>query len=404
MKNKKGISLIVLVITIIVMIVLAGAIILTLNNSGIINKANEAVDKTNMAQIKQIAELAWAEAYMDLEDKTDTVALKNAVKNALTANGLNPDDYGMIVTTNGVTIQKGWLKDGFTIVRGDRVLKIGDSIAYDAGVSTYTAGWKVLGADNNGNLLIVSAENVRDNFQLGKNGDLATSQDDYKTGVAQLNAECEPYGYGKGVIGIARSITAKDVNEVTGYDPTKYNFNGTSGESFGEGQINQYGNEVTYEWDTTDENNIKLTYKGTLNAKTGSISYRANAFMWYDEKTGTFLSVATGDTTIELPTLKSTFYTYEADKLITISATENSKAYSMLFGQYHYWLATPYVSTWGECVGFGLLDVSGEGVSYYDDLFNSSGITYFANAGIRAVVTLSSDINLTGSSEGGWSY
>lgn len=48
MQTKKGISLIVLVITIIVMIILAGAIILTLNNSGIIGKASETVFKQNV--------------------------------------------------------------------------------------------------------------------------------------------------------------------------------------------------------------------------------------------------------------------------------------------------------------------------------------------------------------------
>ena len=46
MKKKQGISLIVLVITIIVMIILAASVVLTLSNSGIINKANEAVEKT----------------------------------------------------------------------------------------------------------------------------------------------------------------------------------------------------------------------------------------------------------------------------------------------------------------------------------------------------------------------
>ena len=53
MQKKKGISLIVLVITIIVMIILAGSIIITLSNSGIINKANEAVDLTNDKQMQE---------------------------------------------------------------------------------------------------------------------------------------------------------------------------------------------------------------------------------------------------------------------------------------------------------------------------------------------------------------
>ena len=53
MQKNKGISLIVLVITIIVMIILAGSIIITLSNSGIINKANEAVDLTNDKQMQE---------------------------------------------------------------------------------------------------------------------------------------------------------------------------------------------------------------------------------------------------------------------------------------------------------------------------------------------------------------
>ena len=56
--EKKGISLLVLIITIIVMIILSSAVIITLNNSGIINKANEAVDNTQIAMEKQVVEQA----------------------------------------------------------------------------------------------------------------------------------------------------------------------------------------------------------------------------------------------------------------------------------------------------------------------------------------------------------
>ena len=53
MQKKKAVSLIVLVITIIVMIILATAIILTLNNTGIINKSSEAVFKQMLRITKQ---------------------------------------------------------------------------------------------------------------------------------------------------------------------------------------------------------------------------------------------------------------------------------------------------------------------------------------------------------------
>ena len=63
--NKKGISLIVLVITIIVMIVLAAAVILSLSSSGIIDKANEAVEITDEKQMQVLAATLWADAYVD---------------------------------------------------------------------------------------------------------------------------------------------------------------------------------------------------------------------------------------------------------------------------------------------------------------------------------------------------
>ncbi len=61
MQKKNGISLIVLVITIIVMVILAGAIILTLNNSGIINKSSEAVFKQNVKNYQSELSLYLAE-------------------------------------------------------------------------------------------------------------------------------------------------------------------------------------------------------------------------------------------------------------------------------------------------------------------------------------------------------
>ena len=103
MQKKQGISLIVLVITIIVMIILAGAIVLTLNNSGIISKAEDAVEQTNLATIRELAQMAWAEAYMD-GARTEQ-ELKAAVNEVLTENKITEDmykGYTIEVTTSGV--------------------------------------------------------------------------------------------------------------------------------------------------------------------------------------------------------------------------------------------------------------------------------------------------------------
>ncbi len=43
----------------------------------------------------------------------------------------------------------------------------------------------------------------------------------YENGISVLNELCEPYGKGENATG-ARSITADDIDRVTGYDKTKY--------------------------------------------------------------------------------------------------------------------------------------------------------------------------------------
>ena len=58
---KKGISLIVLVITIIVMIIIAGAIIISLNSTSVIEKANDAVIKSDVGTLNDKLVLAYAD-------------------------------------------------------------------------------------------------------------------------------------------------------------------------------------------------------------------------------------------------------------------------------------------------------------------------------------------------------
>ena len=106
MQKKKGISLIVLIITIIIMIILASAVVITFNNSGIINKANESVELSNLNEIKQIASLAWSEAYIDnmhiKDGNTRLAKLEEAVNKSL--ENIDTSGYNIIVDDNGVTI------------------------------------------------------------------------------------------------------------------------------------------------------------------------------------------------------------------------------------------------------------------------------------------------------------
>ena len=68
---KKGISLIVLVITIIVMIIIAGAIIISLNSTNIINEADRAVLSSDAANLKSELTLKYAEVVLENQKDGD---------------------------------------------------------------------------------------------------------------------------------------------------------------------------------------------------------------------------------------------------------------------------------------------------------------------------------------------
>ena len=89
---KKGISLIVLVITIIVMIIIAGAIIISLNSSNVIQQANKAVADSDAANVRNALMLAYAEHSAE----NNGIAMKDE-NNVMTA-----ADYAAYLADNGI--------------------------------------------------------------------------------------------------------------------------------------------------------------------------------------------------------------------------------------------------------------------------------------------------------------
>ncbi len=124
-KQKNGISLIVLVITIIVMIILATAIILSLNGSGIIGKAKEAKSISDLANAKNVVTLARAE--WDLMSKGEQEKIgtyTDYAKSELSKAGYKVEgNRGISVSNNGAinTIyidsddRQAIIPEGFTV-------------------------------------------------------------------------------------------------------------------------------------------------------------------------------------------------------------------------------------------------------------------------------------------------
>lgn len=149
--NKSGISLIVLVITIIILAILAATVIVTITNSGLINSSKNSVKNYDLAQVQEMANVAWAEALVEYSGQSGITdaTYQNYVKDYLTDAGVNIADYNITVTATGVSIGfKGSdyagliiTKDteGFTFIPVDGVevteerlanLQIGDKVVY----------------------------------------------------------------------------------------------------------------------------------------------------------------------------------------------------------------------------------------------------------------------------------
>jgi len=105
---KKGISLIVLVVTIIVIIILAGTVILSLSRNNPINQSKEAAFKNNIATYKSDLELTILSqfAFMLGNNGNEFIAVDNAkVKEAI--NSITDNDVNNIRILNSRLIYIG---------------------------------------------------------------------------------------------------------------------------------------------------------------------------------------------------------------------------------------------------------------------------------------------------------
>ena len=113
---KKGISLIVLVITIIVMIIIAGAIIISLNSSNVISQSNTAVQNSNDANARSVVALTYAELLSTWYAQNPTTKY-NPADGVATINAalqsVNSRDYSYSVVATA---------DGYTLMCGTRVV------------------------------------------------------------------------------------------------------------------------------------------------------------------------------------------------------------------------------------------------------------------------------------------
>ncbi len=191
--KKQGISLIVLVITIIVMIILASAIILSINGNNVIDKANEAKILHNIKSAEEVAALAKTEWELGAGKGKDSIKLY--VESKLIESGFNIGEGSdsFFVKESGDIIASGFNKiyigdDGryAMIPKGFTVSTISTEDTVSEGLVIYSGTKEVSSVDADKNNIIDDQE-TRDQFVWIPVDNMRdfTRKDGYNGGIIQ---------------------------------------------------------------------------------------------------------------------------------------------------------------------------------------------------------------------------
>lgn len=293
--------------------------------------------------------------------------------------------------------------DTQTVTNGTLTLSIGDYVNdTETTVTGFDGKWRVLGEEN-GQLLLVTANYIDFEGSQKLNGYPVLAlkgSNGIDNEIARLNVLSSKCADGikteKG-----RSITIEDINRITGYTPTESRLNSndlTQKGLYGQGEIYQYGNNVTY------------------TIKDGYVWYKGDQAITNEKKSGNmkFWKVGEDNNIAEPYTMKSTFYTYNAETLGAFNVskvpdsqtidgiTANSSAYDMLFklqtNDYQgYWIASSCCWAYkGEAYWYLFSINQGGWVnSPAGDLWTSRNGASANTKSIRSVVYLNSNISPT---------
>ena len=231
MKGNKGITLIALIITIIIMLILAGVTINIAVNGGLFTQAQKAADLTNGAAQNEQATIN------DAIDKISNYANGGGTNNYAGVNIGDYVNYEVYLTTKTYTAlasDTGCTIDGEGTCAGltDQTFKTDTNVK-----------WRVLD-NSNGTLTLVSDEPVNWDNGTNSNGLYLQGAIGYNNAETVLNNMCNIlYTTTKGT---ARSMTFADAAKVTGWDKVPHDDAWVSASGWWGETLEEYEQKYTY--------------------------------------------------------------------------------------------------------------------------------------------------------------
>lgn len=442
-KENKGVTLIALAVTIIIMLILAGVTVKIATGGGIIDKTKNASDEFEIEQEKEkvksgylsykTAKMVDNDAQLSVEDAQTTGNATSGWTVTFTKTNneykLTKDGKVTLTKQNGTVVSVWKENSDGTFTNGDVTLQVGDYVNYDptkdengntVSITSYTSygtssankndgrtsgysedqefrvnsgkssnGWRVLDIEN-GQIRLIAATQCLNETTSNILGYCLEGKEGYQYGISELNAISAIYGQGKGATG-AKSITVEDINKLTGYNPT----NAEGGKPYESGGASEYGSKITYFWDGT--NKPCYEYGDGKNKRTGNLEKEHTVFNWYDGTMWQNSTKSTSATTTNkerITELTNNYYSYNPT---TLTYSGNEKINNILFGSSSsvpYWLASSYKCFDAYNINFGMFYVKNNNVMG-DTLIYSNGYTTKYNGNfIRPVVTLKSDVQI----------
>ena len=399
LKKQKGITLIALVVTIVVLLILAGVTIsLLLDENGIIAKSKDARNANRAGAIKEEITLWKAEKFAADNGAGSHESMDDFLARLKTRGLISDEDIATIKDTRKLQVGKETIvfpSDAKTLVQAfrDNEIKVGDYLNYNDYVDeskTYTTAtnengwadqkytatkntyWQVLGLDETGEkLMLISQSPIKKEM---------------KTDDTAENWEKSPYLILKGAygyvnckqilnnvsgiystsLGTAQSLTAEEINRLIGVtvDYANKKVYANSDPSTNIDEVGVLGNQYTYkETDYTPESYINSKTHATAGTKTDPAT--AYGYQW-------------GNLTIN-DTLKTILFNG------TTSDANFAKSY---------WLASPAVIAYSDYANFGPGVVDDGSVDAGGNFFFSDGNWFAYSFGVRPVVYLESNITV----------
>ena len=396
-KTSKGITLIALVITIIVMLILVGVTINVATSGGLFDTARDAASKTTYdAEKTEILDYMYGdqEIYNAQTGELNLLTLKNKLENkgwicisiSSTELKIKKTEKGEIhtITSSGKIDEEN--KEGQTVV--DRTgLAVGDYIDYtpdDKTASPYTTltsantgsssnstsisqdslKWQILKINDDGSMDLIGSATSQSIYFQGALG--------YNNGVYLMNDICEKL-YSRGSIK-ARSVSLEDFE----YWLNKSTSGVQARADYGKGNTYEYGKENHY----TGSNSYRPDIFGKTENESDSY-YTSPTTSTYTPASGT----ATADNNLDV---KQTDYSTD------INETNYSEGYKALTSNTYAWVASRSADCGSGSAVFGLRFAGSVLSGAY--MFHSHANTGYYSSGLRPVVSLGSNVQITASS------